>query len=441
MKLLKNCSLIIDDNIINQDILIEEDTIVRISDEITAQDSWEVTDIDFKFVLPGFIDFHVHLDDEINGIPIADNYDSGTRAALKSGITTLFSFITQRKGETLKNAVDRTHKKAKGNLWCDVGWHLTPTTFDEASHQIISELIDEGFSTFKLYTTYKKAGIYSDYYRIEEFAKRYVDKEILILVHCEDDDLIKTKAIKLHKSSLSNISRVRSKTVELTAVNKILRIARSTGAHFHIVHVSTVEAMEVINRLKYRSCVTCETCPQYIFLDSSKYTGPNGEQLICTPPLRDLENAKKLAEGFKLNYFNIIASDHCPFTMNQKMIGKRFYDKAPGGLNGLDFIPYLTSNIFDRDFDKAKFLQNKFSSEPAHLSGLYPDKGVIIEGALADLVVLDFDHEHPIQGREGIYNPYQDLTTSLNIYKVMKSGDFVVENGDILQNTPSGSII
>lgn len=441
MKLLRNCSLIIDENIINKDILIEDDTIIKIADVINEKDEWEVVDIDYKFVLPGFIDFHVHLDDTINACPIADNYDSGTRVALKNGITTLFSFITQQKNETLRDAVERTKRKAEGNLWCDVGWHLTPTTFDEASHNEISQLIDEGFNSFKFYTTYKKAGIYSDYDQIEEFAKRYVDKQVLILVHCEDDDLIKTKAIKLHRNSLENIARVRSKSVELTAVNKILRIARATGAHFHIVHVSTVEAMELINRLKYHSFVTCETCPQYIFLDNSSYVKQNGEQLICTPPLRDLDNAKKIAEGFRHNYFNIIASDHCPFTMNHKMIGKRFYDKAPGGLSGLDFIPYLTANIFERDFDKAAFLQRKFSSEPAQLSGLYPDKGIIKEGAIADLVVLDFDREHPIEGREGIYNPYENLSSNLNIYRVMKSGDFVVEDGQLLSSQPKGMML
>ncbi len=441
MKLLQNCSLIKDDSILNQDILIEDDTIVQIADKIEVKKSWEVIDVDFKFVLPGFIDFHVHLDDIINGVPIADNYDSGTKVALKNGITTLFSFITQRKGESLRGAVDRTHKKAEGNLWCDVGWHLTPTTFDQESHQTISELIDEGFNTFKLYTTYKPAGLYSTYYEIEEFAKKYVDKQILILVHCEDDNLIKTKATKLNKITLDNVSRVKSKSVEVTAVNKILRIARSTGAHFHIVHVSSVESMELINRLKYSSYVSCETCPQYIYLDHSMYTQEKGEQLICSPPLRDIDNTQKLAEGFKLNYFNIMASDHCPFTIEQKDIGKTNFKKAPGGLNGLEFIPYLTANIFERDFDKAKFLQTKLSAEPAHLSGLYPDKGIIKEGALADLLVIDFDKEHAIIGREGIYNPYENLTSSLNIYKVMKSGKFVVENGELLIDKPSGVAI
>jgi len=441
MKLLKNCSLISDNQIINRDILIDEDTIVEIAEKIQKQTGWEEIDLDYKFVLPGFIDFHVHLDDEINGAPIADNYDSGTRVALKSGITTLFSFITQRKGETLRDAVNRTHEKAKGNLWCDVGWHLTPTTFDEESHTIISELIEEGFNTFKLYTTYKKAGIYSSYHEIEEFAKKYVNQQILILVHCEDDDLIRSKAIKTNDTSLSNFVRVRSKTVELTAINKILRIARQTGAHFHIVHVSTVEAMQVINRLKYNNLVTCETCPQYLFLDNTNYLKANGEQYICTPPLRDKENNAKLIEGFKLNYFNIIASDHCPFTQSQKMIGRRFYDKAPSGLSGLDFIPYLTSNLFERDFEKAKFLQQKLSAEPAHLTGLYPDKGAIMVNSIADLVVVDFDNEHSLAGREGIYNPYSEITTKLNISKVMKGGEFVVSDGEIITSNPRGNAL
>ena len=358
--------------------------------------------------------------------------------ALKNGITTLFSFITQRKDETLRGAVNRTYKKAEGNLWCDVGWHLTPTTFDEQSHKIISELIDEGFNSFKLYTTYKKAGIYSTYYEIEDFAQKYVDKQVLILVHCEDDDLIKTKSIRSKDNSLITINKVRSKTVELTAVNKILRIARRTEAHFHIVHVSTYEAMETINRLKYNNFVTCETCPQYLFLDNTNYLQQNGEQYLCTPPLRDKENNDKMLEGFRANYFNIIASDHCPFTIDQKKIGKQFRDKAPSGLSGLDFIPYLTANIFHRDFDKAKYLQQKFSTEPALLSGLYPDKGAIKEGSVADLVVIDFDKEHYIEGREGILNPYEDISTNLTIKKVMKSGEFVVSGGEFLINRPTG---
>lgn len=440
MKLLKNCSLIIDNDILNQDILINTDTIIRIDNKIVAEEGWNVIDLDFKFVLPGFIDFHVHLDDKIKGIPLADTYDSGTRVALKNGITTLFSFITQHENETLRDAVNRTYNKAKGNLWCDVGWHLTPTTFDEKSHEIISELIEEGFNSFKFYTTYKKAGIFSNYSEIEEFAKKYVEKEVLILVHCEDDDLIKSKAIRL-QNTLPNLVKLRSKTVELTAVNRILRIAKRTQAHFHIVHVTSTEAMESINRLKYHNFVTCETCPQYLFLDNSKFQETNGVQYVCTPPLRDKDNTKKLLEGFRLDYFNIIASDHCSFTMDQKKIGQQFFDKTPSGLCGLDFIPYLTSNIFPRDFDKAKYLQQKLSAEPALLSGLYPDKGTIKEGSFADLVVIDFEREHFIQGREGIFNPYEDVSTNLNIRKVMKSGVFVVNDGEFLINKPTGTTL
>ncbi len=441
MKLLKNCSLIYDDSIEKKDILIDIDTIVKIEDNIDKKSGWEVIDVGKQFVLPGFIDFHVHLDDEINGLPIADNYDSGTRVALKNGITTLFSFITQRQGETLNEAVARTKKRAEGNLWCDVGWHLSPTTFDEDSHKIISKLIESGFNTFKFYTTYRDAGLYSSYHQIEEFAKKYVDKQILILVHCEDDDLIKSKTIKLNNNKISNLVRVRTKTVELTSIDKILRLARRTGAHFHIVHVSTVEGMEIINRLKYNNLVTCETCPQYMFLDNSSYSQLNGEQYICAPPLRSKANAIKLRKGFGMGLFNIIASDHCPFTISQKLPGKLAYDKAPSGLSGLEFIPNLTSNIFERDFEKAKFLQYKFSTEPAHLSGLFPDKGTIQVGSIADLLVINFDKKHKIEGRQGIYNPYAEMTTSLNIAKVLKGGEVVVSDGKLLVNRPKGSAI
>lgn len=440
VKLLKNCSIIDNDEIVSRDILITKDTIIKIENKIDEEPGWKVIDLDYKYVLPGFIDFNVHLDEKIDGFEIADSYDTGTRTALKNGITTLFSFITQQENETLREAVEKTQQKAKDNIWCDVGWHLTPTTFDEQSHTVISELIEEGFVSFKLYTTFRNRGVYSSYSQIEEFALKYADKEILILVHCEDDALIASNA-RRSDADLASFIKVRPKTAELAAVNKILRIARKSKAHFHIVNISTAESMESINRLKYHSFMSCETSPHYLYLDNKVYSQPGGEQYICHPPIRDKENNDSLVEGFKLNYFNIVTSGHSPFPPSTKTIGKRFYDKAPSGLCGLDFLPYLIANLYEREFDKLKNIQQKLSTEPALIAGIYPAKGIIQEGSIADLVVLDFDEEHAIAGREGFFNPYENLTSTLNIRKVMKAGEFSVEDGELIISEPAGIML
>lgn len=440
MILLKNCSIINNDEVVSRDILIENDTIVKMESKIEKQSACETVDIEHKYVLPGFIDFNAQLGDEINGFKLADSYDSGTRAALKNGITTLFSFITQQKNETLRDAVERVQHKATGNIWCDVGWHLVPTTFDEPSHVIMAELIEEGFVSFKLFTTFRNRGMYSSYSEIESFAKKYADKQILILVHCEDDALI-TSNTKRAKVDMDNFVKVRSKTVEQTAVNKILRIARRSHAHFHLVNISTNEAMVVINRLKYQSFVSCETSPQYLFLDNSVYAQPNAEQYICFPPLRDKENNDSLLNGFKTNYFNIITSNHSPFSTSNKNSADKFSDKSANGFCGLDFLPYLTANIFSREFDKIKHLQQKLATEPALVAGIYPEKGTLQPGSIADLVVVDFEQEHYLKGREGVFNPYEKVTSTLNIRKVMKAGKFVVEEGELLVSTPAGIMI
>ncbi|MFA7057200.1 MAG: amidohydrolase family protein [Candidatus Cloacimonadales bacterium] len=440
MILLKNCSIINDDEIVSRDILIENDTIVKIESKIEENLDCEIVDLEHKYVLPGFIDFNAQLDDEVNGFKLADSYDSGTRVALKNGITTLFSFITQHKNETLRDAVERVQQKASGNIWCDVGWHLVPTTFDEPSHVIMAELIEEGFVSFKLYTTFRNRGLYSSYSEIEIFAKKYASKQISILVHCEDDALI-TSNMKRARVDMDNFVKVRSKTVEQTAVSKILRIARKSRAHFHLVNISTNEAMVVVNRMKYQNFVSCEISPQYLFLDNSVYSQPNAEQYICFPPLRDKENNDSLLNGLKNNYFNIITSNHSPFATSNKSSADKFSDKSANGFCGLDFLPYLTANIFSREFDKLKHLQQKLATEPALVAGIYPEKGTLQPGSIADLIVVDFDQEHLLKGREGMFNPYKTVTSSLNIRKVMKAGRFVVEDGELLISSPAGIMI
>ncbi len=440
MKLLKNCRILNKDEFQNLDILIKDDTIVKVGD-IEANSNYQVIDAEYNYVLPGFLDFHVHLEDKINGFNIKDTYESGTKNALLNGITTIMSFITQGKNETLHQAIDRVHSKAKNNLWIDVGWHLTPTKFDEKAYGEIQETIDDGACSFKFYTTYKEAGIYSNYDEIERFARSFSKDNILMMVHCEDDESIKVKESQFNNVTIDNLAKVRTKIVEMKAVKRIMKIAKRTNSFFHIAHVSSKEAVDIINNLKYKDLVTCETCPQYIYLDNSVYTSIDKHQYLCYPPLRDKANNMFLADDLRFGKISIVASDHCPFTIEDKNINKNSVYKSPGGLLGLDYLPYLVSNMVDRHEDKVRFLNYKLCENPARLAGLFPEKGVIAEGSLADLVVINFDDEHELSSRDGIFNPYKGITSNLNIKKVLKSGKLVVENNKLVSNKLNGAIL
>ena len=439
-KLLKNCRMYKENDIINIDILIENDTIVKMGD-IPVSNEYEVVDIENNYVSPGFIDFHVHLDDKIGGYEIADSYKSGSEVAIKNGITTIMSFITQQRGETLRGAIDRTQAKAKNNIWCDVGWHLTPTTFDAQSYGEIAEIIQDGACSFKLYTTYKKAGLYSDYRQIKSFTNEFSKYEVLTLVHCEDDGLIAEREKNNHKFGIKDFVKTRSKSVEISAIRRILRIARKNNAPIHFVHVSTKEGMELIKSSKLSLPLSSETCPQYLYLSDDNYVGYNGSQYLCNPPLRDSENVSSLKDMFKIGLMDIMASDHCPFTIENKVRKNNSYDNIPGGLCGLDFIPYLLSNIYYKEIDKLKQLTYKLSETPARLSGVFPEKGILEVGSLADIVVLNFGNLVTLKGREGIFNPYSDISSDLNIKKVFLHGDLVVDNGSLIGKKPSGTML
>ena len=142
------------------------------------------------FVLPGFIDIHTHLDDQGGRFYLADTYQSGTQVAVQNGVTTIYTFITQGRHERLSEAIANAKAKALGHCYCDYLWHITPTTFDENSHREIELAIQTGLRSIKLYTTYKQAGIFSDYQQIEEVVKRYAPRDAQFLVHCEDEDVL-----------------------------------------------------------------------------------------------------------------------------------------------------------------------------------------------------------------------------------------------------------
>jgi len=207
--LIKNGLVCFEDGIRQSDIYIENRKISSFNLQSNAD---EIIDAKGFYVLPGMIDIHTHLDDVIGKYELADTYKSGSEIAVLNGITTLFTFITQRKDESLKQGIEKAKEKVEGNSFCDYIWHLTPTSFDENNWKEIFECIEKGFKTFKFYTTYEKAGIYSSNKKLEKIFEKLKRYDLTFLVHCEDNDTIK-KA--LNKKIAEAVIRVREAKVKL----------------------------------------------------------------------------------------------------------------------------------------------------------------------------------------------------------------------------------
>ena len=377
------------------------------------------------------MDIHTHVHDKIGGYDLADTYESATKLAILNGITTIYNFITQSPDESLFTAIEKAEQKSKGNLFCNLGWHLTPTKFDAPAWEEINASISKGFTTFKFYTTYKDAGIFTSYEDLKIIAMQLKEKNVTILVHCEDEEILQQNAKNHDYSNPYSHTLMRPPEAEQAAIEKILQIASETDAKFHIVHVSTVKGVELIHSGKSNSQITCETAPHYFFLDESRLQEETGHYYLCSPPLRSGKNREELYKQAQDGLFDIFATDHCPFLKKDKDEHKENIQKIPKGIAGLGALVPLIFRIYKgkRDAGIVEF-SRRLSTNPAKVVGLYPKKGIIKVGADADLVLLaDGTQKRPIASSLAeTFEPYYDFTSTLQIKFVLLDGKVVVEN-------------
>lgn len=426
------------------DLLIEGERIAALEPPGTITGADCILDAKGCYILPGFIDFHVHLDDRIGKFELADTYQSGSEVAILNGITSLCSFVTQGPGETLIKACHRALSKAEGNTFCDLHWHLTPTHFDEATWSEIDALIERGWTTFKFYTTYRQAGLFTSYDHLDSHFARLTPKGVRFLIHCEDDALL--SGIAHHKLDLTKANThasLRPAQAEWQSIEHVLDIARRHSAMVHVVHVSSVEGAQLMARQASEGPFTCETCPQYLWLDESYLERPDGHRWICSPPLRNQREAFR--ELARHGAFSLFATDHCAFTRRDKDDwDQRSVRTVANGLAGLGALPHLVWKLFEADSDTAATeLAKRLSRTPAMLAGM-KHKGEIRVGADADLVVLNpYGLERPIRSSvSDVYESYSGFTSTLAIKAVLLRGELAVQNDSLVPSaTPKGLVL
>ena len=439
--LLKNGTVVSGDLSVREDVLIDGETIVKTGQNLEEEDA-QVIDVSGKLLFPGFIDGHTHFDLEVAGTVTADDFETGTKAAIAGGTTLVIDYASQDKGgHTLKEGLEKWHKKADGKCSCDYSFHMSIVEWNEETEKEIQNMIDEGITSFKLYMTYPAMIVNDcDLYKI---IKKLNDYGCFAGVHCENAgviDALIAKAKKEGRFGPENHPLVRPDIMEAEAVHRLLVIADAADAPVMIVHLTNQKAFEEVMRARMNGQkVYAETCPQYLLLDDRVYSRPDfeGAKYVCAPPIRKKADQDCLWKALANGEIQTVATDQCSFTMEQKALGKEDFTKIPGGLPGVQTRGTL---LYTYGVRTGKITQEQMcrllSENAAKLYGVYPQKGVIREGSDADIVVFDPERESVISAKTHLYhtdnNPYEGFKLHGDIERVFLRGMPVVKDGKVV---------
>jgi dihydropyrimidinase len=427
------------------DVVVEGGRIATIAPVAEVHAGDEVLDAAGLHVVPGFIDMHVHVADRIGPYELADDLASGTEVAVRNGITSVFTFATQREGETVEGAVGRYAARAHGACYCDVGLHLTPTAWPW-DWEAVGRLAAAGVRTVKLYTTYRDAGLHTPWDRLAEVMARLAALDLGLLLHCEDDAVLAAAPPPPDPRDPFSHTVARPAAAEVEAIRHACELAVETGCRLHVVHVSTAKGANTVAAARRRGArVTCETCPQYLLLDDALLGGPGGHRLLCTPPLRDAATRRCLEERLVAGEIDLLATDHCAFRRGDKDAWSGAdYRAVPNGLAGLGaLVPLAWELLVRRHGRGVGELVRRLAETPARVAGVYPRKGALVPGADADIAVLDDRAAaRPVASTlADAHDPWSGHATTLLARHVLVRGRPVVGDGKLLAGaTPAGAL-
>lgn len=443
MRLLKGGTVVSGKGLRQMDVLIDETTgtVRAVAEHIggPAEDgAVTVVDVTGKLLFPGFIDAHTHFDLHVAGTVTADDFKSGSRAAISGGTTLVIDFATQEHGETLHEGLMNWHAKAEGNSSCDYAFHMAVSEWNEEVSKELDDMIEAGVTSFKLYMTYP-AMVLSDK-AIYQVLKRLREIGGIAGCHCENmgliDALVEEEKAKGHLDPTAH-PVTRPDLAEAEAVNRLLKLARAADAPIIVVHLSSGAGyQEIKNARETGQEIYVETCPHYLLMDDGCYGEPDfaGAKYVCSPPLRKTADQTRLWNALHKNHIQTVATDHCSFTTGQKAAGIDDFSKIPGGMPGVENRPVLmyTYGVCEERISLEQMCR-LLSENPAKLYGVYPKKGCIQPGSDADIVVWDPKREWTIslanQQSACDYSPYENTPVKGIAEKVFLRGKLAAENG------------
>lgn len=380
------------------DCLIEGETISAVGRDLSslAAGADRVIDASGKWLLPGAIDVHVHMAMPFMGTVSRDCFETGTRAAIAGGTTSIIDFCLPSKEQSLKEALKIWDEKSEGKAYCDYSYHMAVTHWDESIREEIKEVFARGITSFKVFTAYKGALMISDE-EIFELMQTVRELGGMVTAHAVNGDVLNSLATRFAaegKLTPHYHPLCQPPVAEGEATGRILELGKLASNPAYIVHMTCAEAVEELSRARLKGWASYgETCPQYLVLDDSVYDLPNfeGAKYVLSPPIRKKHDQEALWGALANGIIQTVGTDHCTFDFKgQKDMGKDDFRLIPNGLNGLE---ERLSVLYTYGVDKGRITENRWvevcCTNPAKLFGLYPQKGVIAPGSDADLVLFD----------------------------------------------------
>jgi dihydropyrimidinase len=437
--LIKNGNIVTATDNYVADILVEGETIVAIGKNFQANADQEI-DATGKLIFPGGIDPHVHLEMPFMGTFSSDSYETGTRAALFGGTTMVIDFVLQTQGKSLQAALQDWQSRATNNCVGDYSFHMAVTDFNEDTKKEIQHFIEEeGITSFKTFMAYKGALMIDDRQMIGlmQEVKKHGG---LINVHATNGDMIDYLVAK-HKAEgkLAPLYHYLSQpeVTEAEASGRFADMSNYTGCPGYIVHLTCEGALNAVrNATKRNQKVFVETCIQYLLLDASLYEQNfEGAKWVMSPPLREKKDQATLWAGINQGLVNVVATDHCPFMWEQKLMGKDDFSKIP---NGHPAIENRMELLYSEGVHKGKISLNKYvevaCTNPAKIFGMFPRKGTIAVGSDADIVIFDPNEKHTLSAKTHHmnvdYSGYEGWELTGKVKTVLLRGSIAIENNE-----------
>jgi dihydropyrimidinase len=434
------------------DIYVEDETVTLIGESLD-QPADKVVDASGKYVLPGGVDPHTHLDMPFGGTVTIDDVESGQISAAFGGTTCHVDFIIQPQGMSFSAAFDEWKAKANGKQVIDMGYHMAVTDLkDGGTLEELASLPDEGITSYKLFMAYKGALMVDDetLFKVMQVA---AETGALVMVHAENGDAIDVlvkEALADGKTEPHYHALTRPPETEGEATNRAIQLARVAGCKLYVVHVSCRESVEPIELAREKGWdVWGETCTQYFFIDESYLERPDfeGAKYVYTPPPRAKENQEVLWRAVENDVLSVISTDHCAFLWDgQKTLGKNDFSKIPNGAPGLE---NRLQMIHEHGVRAGRISLNRMvellSTNPARYFGLYPRKGTIAVGSDADIVVFDPERKATISAAthhsKSDYSLFEGTEVTGAPEVVLLRGRVLVEGDELVAQPGIGEFI
>jgi dihydropyrimidinase len=480
--LFKNGTIVTTSDMTQADVLVEGEIVSKLGQDIDGV-GHEVVDCTGKYLMPGGIDVHTHLDLPFGGTISNDDFDVGHKAAAFGGTTTHIDFAIQPVGGTLQDGLDEWHKKARGIAQIDYGFHIAIKELNDEVMKEIPTMLDKGVTTLKLFLAYKNV------YQVDDATLFNVmhaaaENGMIVMVHAENGDVeaaLRPALIAEGKTDPIYHAASRPSEIEGEATNRAVVMSGLTGCPLYVVHMTTESAIDALRRGRNRGYpVMGETCVQYFFLTVEEHLGASGfegAKYVCSPPIRSKEDHTVLWQAVRDGTLQVVSTDHCDFWFDGghgpwqewaeetggvdwvgyekqdpsyrrpgKELGKGNFAKIPNGMPGLEDRMMV---MWDAGVNSGKLSPSRFvelnCTNPAKIFGMYPRKGTLAVGSDADILVWDPEQEHTISAETHHmrvdYNVYEGMTVKGKPMQVYQRGNKLVDGDDWFGNNGDGQFI